>query len=386
MNSSTVNFKRKREPQIVDKYEDFRKRMRTVEPSITRGFVRAKTVDSNKENTFVPKTVNHRIVNSQRSADYSQEDTVINIPTHKKFTMSYEERIVDEDAGSFEESLSQSESLESSELKDGVIEQFELNGESSDSDIERLKKEKYYKTRLFLGEANFSFTQAFLEKHEQKYPGLAQCIIPTAYENNHTLIRLYGDTFLDNAAAIKSKGVTIKYNVDATRLRSCRFLKDRHVKRIHFNFPHDGSPISHGTLPQMLKEFFQEAAEIQEPWDRVHIALPAPKDIEQRKFREGRIYCIYEATRSAGYNLIKKRKFGSERYPGYQHVQTRANSSASITERAREYIFEKLPDNASNKDFRAPTFDRAYDGDRLICLPEMETDSESSSYEDSESV
>ena len=66
-------------------------------------------------------------------------------------------------------------------------------------------------------------------------------------------------------------------------------------------------------------------------------------------------------------------------------METGVNTSAPIAERAREYIFEKMPVNASKNDFKAATPYYVYGATRN-CLPEIDTDSDSSSYEDNDNL
>lgn len=241
-----------------------------------------------------------------------------------------------------------------------------------------------YKTRLFLGEASLHYTRAVIQKHKARNSDskLAQSIIATTYESSKYLAKVYLE-FSKNKDFIQKEGATFLDCVDATKIETYAQFKGRRIKRIHFNFPHDGSDFNKQTLPPIIKKFFQSARQIQHAGDRVHMALPKPNKAGDRKFYEGYVYHIYDAAHEAGYDLIKKRKFGNERYPGYEHKETGKNTSATITKVAREYVFERLQDGASESQFKKPIYYRAYTADRR-CLPELKTASDSSDYIDND--
>lgn len=246
------------------------------------------------------------------------------------------------------------------------------------------KTELEYKTRLFLGEASLHYTRAVIQKHKARNSDskLGQSIIATTYESIKYLAKVYPE-FSKNKDFIQKEGATFLDRVDATKIETYAQFKGRRIKRIHFNFPHDGSDYKKQTLPTIIKKFFQSARKIQHAGDRVHMALPKPNKASERKFYEGYVYHIYDASHEAGYDLIKKRKFDNERYPGYEHKETGKNTSATITEVAREYIFERLQDGASESQFKKPIYYRTYKEERR-CLPELKTASDSSDYIDSD--
>ncbi len=243
---------------------------------------------------------------------------------------------------------------------------------------------KVYKSRLFLGEADFSYTRALIKKHANNHPGLMSAITATEYLSFDQLEQTYGEKFKKRIKTIEKKGVVLHDNIDAREIDSKDSLiyNDRGYKRIHFNFPHDRSKLQDRTLPKLLLNFFESAANIQKLGDRVHIALPKPADSSKRKFYEGYVYNIFEASAKNGYILIKKHKFGADRYPGYKHSITDNDNSAKVAESAREYVFEK-----TNKTYKQiikeqnPSRYKSYDENNYI-LPNIGTDDDSTDYED----
>lgn len=245
-----------------------------------------------------------------------------------------------------------------------------------------------YKSRLILGDGNFSFTVALVGKHKDKMPKLGYAIVATEYENEDALRHTFGNVFDQNLAYLKSHGVATIFNIDARTIDLDTKLPHKHFSRIHFNFPHDRSSYQARTLPKLIQDSFQRASKIQEPGDRVHMALPQPHGYK-RAFYQSYVYGIFQASARGGYVLKKKRKFDEKRYPGYKHVKTSENESASVTNNSREFVFEKtsltFDQISKHQEYRAGGYYTAYNEVNPY-LREIPTDDESSSYDDGTSL
>ena len=240
-----------------------------------------------------------------------------------------------------------------------------------------------HKTRLFIGEGNFSYTQAFIQKHDKKAghnaeSSLAHSIISTELvskihcsmcdfvssfqdqyisspESESASTPLGQTSSCDDCSSIisrienlKSMGVTVFLGIDATSLSTYDAFKEKKFARIHWNCPHDGSNFQNQTLPPIILRFFEECSKIQDPKGRIHITLAQP--VGKKGFYQGYVYNISQAARQTGYTLIKKRKFEITRYPDYQHTQTKSNSKASVTDQGmREFVFEKVDEETFEK-------------------------------------
>lgn len=258
-----------------------------------------------------------------------------------------------------------------------------------ESENEQKPKKMRPRKRLLVGEADFSYAEALTKKH----PEIASAVTATAYETHEDLEKTYPDTFLKNITTLNQKGMSLFVKADARKLDQYQTFKDKKFDRIHFNCPHDKSDFNDQTLPKLLKEFFENASKLQVVGNRVHIALPkVPDDLQKDQFYKGCVYGIYRAARLAGYKQLKPRNFGPERYEGYAHKITGQNSSASVTECLREYIFEKTdltPDTILQQDRQSQSSPPVYRSFFLkkanyhlgtYCLPELSTDEESSDY------
>ncbi|MGK5594149.1 MAG: Rossmann-like fold-containing protein [Parachlamydiaceae bacterium] len=232
-----------------------------------------------------------------------------------------------------------------------------------------------HKMRLFIGEGNFTYTEAFIEKHNRKYQHgndskpLANSIIATELasrihcsasckivvamqpsqpgSSGSRLTPAETRTCPDcinikkRIDTLEGKGVTIILKVNATSLSTHEAFKGKKIPRIHWNCPHNGSNYNDQTLPEIISNFFKQCEEMQDSRHRVHITLAQPDG--KKAFYQGYVYDITKAAREAGYSLMKKRKFGQNRYPGYQHTQTKSREKATITDQGmREFVFEKV--------------------------------------------
>lgn len=248
-----------------------------------------------------------------------------------------------------------------------------------------------YKTRLFLGEANFSFTAAFLTKHKNK-PGLASCITATSYDSRDLLESKYSHDFWNSMSIISQyPECKILFNIDARYIDKHPELANQRFHRIHFNFPHDGESYDKRSIPLMLIEFFTKARRLQDIGDRIHMALPTPSKIKALKYYQGFAYAIDVVTKAAGYRLIRKRRFDALRYPGYLHSKERDNNRTAAASSAREFVFEKTPHTYDELTKMYPSVIGLYDlidhkrkirkTTPMLCLPHINTDEESSDCE-----
>ncbi|MBS0615869.1 MAG: DUF2431 domain-containing protein [Verrucomicrobia bacterium] len=239
-----------------------------------------------------------------------------------------------------------------------------------------------HKSRLFIGDGNFSYTEAFIQKHDTKVGhnqqnSLAHSITSTELvaKIHCTMCDLFSDLedlnisstdksseknpkpssscndcseIIKRIEDLKKMGVTVVLGVDATTISNDERFKTLKFSRIHWNCPHDGSEFKAQTLPPIIEKFFLECSKIQDPKGRIHMTLAQPNG--KKSFYQGYVYDITRGARKAGYTLIKKRKFEMTRYPGYQHTQTKCKSKASVTDEGlREFVFEKADPNTFQK-------------------------------------
>lgn len=210
-----------------------------------------------------------------------------------------------------------------------------------------------YKKILLIGEADFSFSSAYLRKHIEDNSGLGSNIVATAYETEAHLRGQYGTSFEVNTSYLREQGVTLLFGIDAMQIHQHPDFQNEKFDAIHFNFPHDGSSYKTGRLKKLLGQFFDSATKLQNENGKIYMGLPKvpiPVPINpdtERPFASNYFYkvCsydIYENTLAAGYRLMTVRHFGDERYPGYAHVETRYAKGASVVKKfPREYVFVK---------------------------------------------
>ena len=244
------------------------------------------------------------------------------------------------------------------------------NNEQAFSDNHLTKKcSGRHKTRLLIGEGNFSYAWALINKHDSKAKhsfetSLGHAVIATELQEKISCVvceRLHFSLSLNENSEnseqqdlpcdecakameerterikeLRERGVKILFGIDGTNIHET--FKGERISRIHWNCPHDGSNFHNQTLPPIIKKFFVSCAKIQQLNDRVHMAL-----VEQ-PFYQGYVYNIFPAVLQAGYVLIKKRRFDVSRYKEYKHMRTK-RSSAGVDKKMYEFIFQKVDIN-----------------------------------------
>ncbi|KAI0830819.1 hypothetical protein BC628DRAFT_1355741 [Trametes gibbosa] len=97
---------------------------------------------------------------------------------------------------------------------------------------------------LLIGEGNFSFARALAFDAPRVLEFLPPSnITATAYDCEEDCYTKYPDA-RGIVAALRDKGVTVAFGVDATKLEKCSALKGRTFDRIVWNFPHAGKGIT----------------------------------------------------------------------------------------------------------------------------------------------
>lgn len=233
-----------------------------------------------------------------------------------------------------------------------------------------------HRSRLFVGEANFSGVIALLEKHKNRHPNLGRSIIAT--ELKRAPLRREREEFLEE------QNVTVEQGFDGTRIHENALTRGKIFERIHWNCPHDGSSYKAQTLPAIIKQFFSSAKRVQLDGHRIHITLAQPiEGWDKSPFYQGVVYNICDAAQSNGYFLYAKRPFGNDRYPGYSHEQTNRQTSAPGASRLREFVFVKgfLPQDGKYAETRSQFFSSISERRQYFV---RDTDNESSSYSDSD--
>jgi hypothetical protein len=197
-----------------------------------------------------------------------------------------------------------------------------------------------YHSRLFVGEADFSYAVAFLSKHADA--DIGSHIVATEFELQGRLEQIY-PRFSENIMALQQAGVKLSFGIDARSLSSQ--FPNRNFDRIHFNFPHDRSSARTDSMSRLVHEFFEQCSKLQKDGDKVHFTLPEGVNEDGKKYFYHKWYDLYAASRKHGYSLECKRKFtdafGEARYPGYRHCQTSTDAVVQAAQNGREYVFAK---------------------------------------------
>lgn len=267
-----------------------------------------------------------------------------------------------------------------------IFEKLMINYRKQMDLLQRIREfsRKGYKTRLLIGEGNFTYAENLIHIHQETHSELGKSIIATEFQTPTE------QTTRERVNSLIKQGVSVYFNVDAKNLH---LQFNQRIPRIHWNCPNGG-----GTIQQKEQfkgtviHFFQSGSKLQKAGDRIHITLLQEPNIWQ--VRQNQCDLVKAATES-NYHLVRKRLF-HERYPGYQHKKTNGNDS--IDSKKREFVFEKvqiIPKFTIPKDLQIKA--------QALCDPEIKvfqvktqkktnyyfdcsTDDDSSDYYDSDSV
>lgn len=228
-----------------------------------------------------------------------------------------------------------------------------------------------HRTRLFVGEGNFSYTEAIIEKHKEKHPNLANSIIATELMEESDLKGSMRCVSKDEGKKIvyvsqerierlKEKGVRVLFKIDCTQLHGNPALNN--ISRIHWNLPLNDEP--KGSFGDLLTGFFMSCRKVQQVRDRVYITLlqgdnkskPRGKMAPDWIYQQGYKARLIISSSVCGYKLIKKRAFRDEgkssRYEKYitrNSYDGRPLNKQQI-QHIREFVFEKQAEEIKSED------------------------------------
>ena len=249
-----------------------------------------------------------------------------------------------------------------------------ISSSSSSSSTNSITCTGKHKSRLLIGEGNFSFALALINKHDQKAQHSAEhslghsiiateliskihckdCDIAESFETlkitDKEEVESKEEVFCEKCTVIneristlRQKGVQVILGVDGTKMHEREEFQGKTFFRIHWNCPHDGSDFTAQTLPKIISDFFMSCASMQKRSDRVHITLAQPPLSDKKYFYQGYVYDIASAASLAGYKIVKKRQFDNSRYPGYEHMKTNKNEPAPVIEQGmKEFVFQRV--------------------------------------------
>lgn len=201
--------------------------------------------------------------------------------------------------------------------------------DSKENDFELTKRA--CKKRLLIGEADFKFTEALLNKHKSTHPALPYSITATEFglATKKAHPRIY---------SLMQRGVQVLFGIDGMLIH--QIFRGQRFERIHWNCPFGQSDTnSRKAFKHVMPLFFQSCSQLQLAEDRIHITLTQGSG-DYWKTRQTENPIVLGST-AAGYRLIRKRNFDETRYPGYEHVKTGNQQKYTSGGVEREFVFEK---------------------------------------------
>ncbi len=188
------------------------------------------------------------------------------------------------------------------------------------------------KTRLFVGEGDFSYTEALIQKHQATHPHLPQAITATELKQPEPVAK---KKIAKRVETLTRMGVKVLLGIDALKIDQT--FKGKRFERIHWNCPFGEARGDRSVFKGAIPAFFQASSVLQMAGDRIHVTLMQEEGYWETRQKENPIVL---ASTKAGYRLIRKRIFGPERYAGYQHVKTDQHKHDGG--KRREFVFQKV--------------------------------------------
>ncbi|EIM20259.1 hypothetical protein WALSEDRAFT_40243 [Wallemia mellicola CBS 633.66] len=206
-------------------------------------------------------------------------------------------------------------------------------------------------TVLLVGEGNFSFTLSLVVDHQFE-PGQ---LTSTAIDTEEEAYAKYDDC-REIVDTLKSKGVRVLFQVDATRLDKCKELNGMKFNKIYFGFPHLGLGIKDQDRNVLVNQalilrFFASAQKFltsgrkgvvvitlkqTKPynlWNLAGLAKNPPIELPDTPTNK-------DKGKSVKYKILKSTSFNLDFYPKYAHKKTKSSEKNKVNyQEIRSYHF-----------------------------------------------
>ncbi|TPX59881.1 hypothetical protein PhCBS80983_g02142 [Powellomyces hirtus] len=167
---------------------------------------------------------------------------------------------------------------------------------------------------LFVGEGNFSFAHAVLEKLHG-----ACTVCATAFDSEETTLEKYPDAS-EHIEAITELGGSVHFQVDATSLQSWKAGRRKEFSKIVFNFPHVGAGLKDQDRniranQALVFNFLSSACTKMAADGQIHVTLKNGIPYDLWDIKE-------QAKRTQLLKCIRSFEFDPALYPEYSHRRT----------------------------------------------------------------